>query len=256
MRRSIPILTLVAGFVLLAAAFGVAHLTFAQEGSGSDPYAAVRGAAVYAEFCQACHGPRGEAIGTGPAFPVIQYDDKTAQGAILGGIQSAGAGGPAMPSYSKLLGKGQIDDLLAYLATWKTGDTPALPEPNIQLKVTQVPDHFGDPLAGAQIYAKFCEGCHGPQGQGRLKPAFPPFKYTSDTLQLVRDKHVPAFGAAAGGPLSDQQLTDLDTYMASWSLAAKKSESSAGVNVLIIMMGVVAILAVGGAYMSRMIYTE
>ncbi len=261
MRRLIPILTLVAGVLLIAAALGTAHPTSAQEGEGSSEaaeLAAARGAAVYAEFCQACHGPRGEALGTGPAFAAIEYDDDAARTAILKGVKPGEKDGPAMPAYHKLLNQGQIDDLVAYLKTWETDESPALPEPNIQAKVAQVPNYFGDPQAGAVVYAKFCNGCHGPEGQGRQKPDFPAFKFSADTtLQVVREQHIPAFGVAAGGPLSDQQLTDLETYLASWSLTEKKeAPRTAGVNVLVIVMGVGAILTVGAAYMSRMIYTE
>lgn len=261
MRRLIPILTLAAGALLIAAAFGSARLTLAQDDHGSggeDEFAAARGAAVFAEFCQACHGPRGEALGTGPAFAAIEYDDESAHTAILKGVKPGTEGGAAMPAYNKLLDQDQVDDLVAYLATWKTDETPALPEPNIRAQVTQVPNYFGDPQAGAIVYAKFCNGCHGPEGKGRQKPGFPAFKFSADTtLQVVREQHVPAFGAAAGGPLSDQQLTDLETYIASWSLTEKKDEPrTAGMNVLIVVMGIGAILTVGAAYMSRMIYTE
>jgi molybdopterin biosynthesis enzyme MoaB len=67
---------------------------------------------------------------------------------------------------------------------------------------------------------------------------------------------MPAFGAESGGPLDDNQLTDLETYMASWALKDNKSEADSGVNVLIVVMGAAAILTVGGIYLARRDETE
>ena len=256
MKRLAPPLTLIVGVMLVIAALAAVQLASAQEGQGGsegetgvpgDDLAALRGAAVYAEFCQACHGARGEAIGTGPAFGAIQYQADTARDAIVNGKA------PVMPSYGQLLSQRQIDDVLAYMATWPTGATPPLPEPNIGPVPEQVPGYFGDPAAGAVIYARFCNGCHGLQGKGRGQPDFPPLKFTKDSLRIVRDGDaniaMPAFGAAAGGPLSDPQLIDLETYMASWSLKAENTSADRGISLLFVVMGVIAITSVGAIYM-------
>lgn len=267
MKRLTPTLTLMVEVVLVLAALAAAQLAAAQEGQGEgesgtgaqgDDLAALRGAAVYAEFCQACHGARGEAIGTGPAFAAIQYHADTAREVIVGGKASDAANSPAMPPYGRILDQGQIDDVLAYMATWTTGETPPLPEPNVGLQPEQVPGYFGDPAAGAVVYATFCNGCHGPQGKGRAKPDFPPLKFTKDTLVATRDGttsvYMPAFGTAAGGPLSDQQLTDLETYMASWSLKEENTSADRGISLLLVVMGIIAISCVGAVYMSRTVF--
>ena len=263
MKRAIPTLTLAAGLVLILAALGLARSARAQEAQGEgtgggDELAALRGAAVYAEFCQACHGPRGESIGTGTLFRAIEYQPDKARDAVFKGVLLGGKMAEVvMPPFAKVLDEGQIEDLLAYLHTWETGDTPPLPEPNLRNVPEVVPGYFGDPAAGATVYAKFCNGCHGSEGKGRTTPDFPPFKFSSDSISVVRDKHQPGFSAASGGPLSDQQLTDLETYLASWALQdAEKKPESAGYNMLLIVMGVAAIMVVGLAYMSRMIVTE
>jgi mono/diheme cytochrome c family protein len=254
MKRLTLILALAAGMVVLIAALGTAYAQDHQGGEPKDEFAAIRGAAVYAEFCQACHGPQGEAIGTGAAFAAITAHAETAHDVIEGGRDSGGA---VMPPYGSLLNAGQIDDLIAYLETWESGAVPPLPEPNIHDVPDQVPDYFGDPHAGAVIYAKFCDGCHGPEGEGRKKPDFPPFEFTGTTAAFVRDEHVPAFGESAGGPLSDTQITDLETYMASWKAGGSESEQkSEGVNVLIVVVGALAIVTIGGAYLSRIVATE
>jgi mono/diheme cytochrome c family protein len=264
MKRLVPTLALIVGVMLVIAALAAVQLASAQEGQGggesgpgaqSADLAALRGAAVYAEFCQACHGPQGEAIGTGPAFAAIQYQAATARDVVVNGKASDTATGPGMPPYGKILDQGQIDDVLAYMATWSTGQTPPLPEPNIGPVPEQVPGYFGDPAAGAVVYARFCNGCHGPHGEGRAKPDFPPLQFTHDTLVSTRDGtaniYMPAFGAAAGGPLTDQQLTDLETYMASWSLKAPSTSTDRGVSLLLVVTGILAITTVGGVYLSR-----
>jgi len=75
MKRWMAILTLALGTLLALLALGAAPPILAQDGhegdSGDADLAPLRGAAVYAEFCQACHGPQGEALGTGAAFAAI-----------------------------------------------------------------------------------------------------------------------------------------------------------------------------------------
>jgi mono/diheme cytochrome c family protein len=253
MKRWIPILTLAAGMIVILAALPAS----AQEGGEGEPdeFAARRGAAVFAEFCQACHGPTGEAIASGPAFAAITYDAATAREVIVNGKDSDTADGVAMPPYGLVLDQTQMDDLIAYLDTWGTGATPPLPEPNIGDVPEQVPDHFGDPHEGGILYAKFCNGCHGPEGAGRLKP-IGRLEVTRQTARLIAEStesvYMPGFGAAAGGPLSDAQITDIETYMASWEFTkAVKEPESRGYNVLIVLTGAVAILAVGAIHLAR-----
>ncbi len=62
---------------------------------------------------------------------------------------------------------------------------------------------------------------------------------------------MPGFGSDSGGPLSDQQLDDLETYLASWELAEEPEETDKGVAVMIVVLGIVAILTVGVAYLVR-----
>jgi mono/diheme cytochrome c family protein len=238
------------GVMLIAAALGTAY---AQEGQGSgeqgDNLAAIRGAAVFAEFCQACHGPQGEATGSGAAFAAVAYHEETTPGIIQ-------HGGDMMPAYEDVLSEDQLNDVLAYLETWESGSVPPLPEPNIHNVPDSVPGYAGNPKAGAVVYATYCVGCHGVEGEGRVQASFPAFEFTDISAQIVSTQHEPAFGAASGGPLSDQQITDLNAYMATWQSAEKPEESNKGINVLIVVVGVLAIVTIGGAYLSRVIATE
>lgn len=268
MKRIIPILVLAAA--LLAIVISTAH---AQDGHGDtgaggddghgdgaagDEIAALRGAAVYAQFCQACHGPHGEAVADGPAFRAITADAESAREVITNGRDSSEADGVAMPAFNDIIDDGALDDLMAYIATWESGETPPLPAPNLHAVPDHVPDYFGDPHAGALTYARFCSGCHGADGEGRGRDAFPSLDFApGQTIMLVRDGtesvYMPAFGADNGGPLDEQQLIDLETYLASWQMADDSGDESdsAGISVLLIVVGAGMIAGIGAIYMVR-----
>ncbi|HEX3050904.1 MAG TPA: c-type cytochrome [Aggregatilineaceae bacterium] len=250
------------GVLIILAALWLVPLVAAQGGEGNEEGAsAIEGAALYAEFCQMCHGPQGEAVASGPAFSVeIQYNPDTTRDQIASGGDSRKDDGVAMAPYAQahggILSENQIDDVMAYIETWETGNTPELPEPNLHAGVSEVPNYFGDPEAGAVVYAKNCNGCHGREGNGRVPPYFPPFEFKEDVIALLRtgtdSPYMPAFAESSGGPLDDQELQDLETYMASWPPDEEKQDKAPeGVSTLVIIMGIASILFVGGAYWAR-----
>lgn len=252
MKRLSQHLALTAGISLLLVAPVAAQ---DDHGDSPDDEAARRGAVVYATYCQACHGPTGQALASGPAFAAIEYDPDTARDVIVEGRDSDAADGAAMPAYSAMLDEAQIDDLIAYMATWDTGTTPPLPEPNIQLEVESVPDYFGDPQAGAVIYARFCYGCHGRDGAGRDTPKVPALDFSPQTIHLAAagspNVLMPGFGTDHGGPLNEQQLTDLETYMATWEQDHRDEPAGSGLDSLVVLVGAGMILLVGGVYIAR-----
>ncbi|HML23916.1 MAG TPA: c-type cytochrome [Aggregatilinea sp.] len=256
MKRVMLVLALLAALVVPARA------ALAQGGEEQDDQEApYRGAAVYAEFCQACHGDQGQGRGEGPAFRAITFDPETAHDIIADGLDRDSTDGAAMPPFAQLSGglltARQIDDLLAYMATWGTGQTPPLPAPNLDAVIADyVPDEGGRLDAGAEIYATSCYGCHGRSGLGRVPPNFPPLTVSNNTLALTRDgtnnPFMPAFGAEHGGPLDDAALDDLNAYLASWTVAEPLEDpSSEGYGTLLILMGIAALLVVGGVTMAR-----
>lgn len=271
MKRLVPLLMTIAALLLALLVMPVGVLAQDGHGDGDPPpaedgahgaedaaQAARRGAAVYAEFCQACHGPQGEAIGTGPAFPAIAYDAETAPDVIANGQDTDPEDGVAMPGYGAILSDAQQADLLAYMQTWEAGDTPPLPEPNVTVPVGDVPDYSGDAGAGAVVYAKFCASCHGPDGEGRGGDAFPALAFDAlstrrITAEGAASDFMPAFSAESGGPLTEQQITDLETYFASWAVAPEADADTGddGIAVMIVLAGVLAILLVGVVYMAR-----
>ncbi len=261
MKRVILGLALLAG-VVFAAWSGPARTALAQGGEQEDdPTAPYQGAAVYAEFCQSCHGDQGQGRGEGPAFRAIAFDPETAHDVIADGLDSDPRDGVAMPPFAQLSGglltEHQIEALLAYMATWGTGETPPLPMPHLDAIIADyVPDEGEELDAGAQIYATSCYGCHGRSGQGRVPPNFPPLLLTNNALTLVRDgtesPYMPAFGAEHGGPLDDAALEALNAYLASWTISEPLEDpSSEGYGTLVILMGVAAIVTVGGVIMAR-----
>jgi|AMZC01.1.fsa_nt_AMZC01002876.1_4 mono/diheme cytochrome c family protein len=264
MKRWMAILALLTGAALL---LGVGAPVLAQgghgeetgqgeEGAGDDAgIAALRGAALYAEFCQACHGVRGEAQG---ALVPLAFEPESARQAIEDGV--APAEGLAMPAYGALLDEAQLGDLLAYLGTWDSQNVPPLPEPNIGDLPEQLEGLSGNPRAGAVIYATYCGGCHGVNGAGRGRAAFPPLKGTpADIVRVAREGHgdpsLPAFGQAQGGPLDEAQLIDLQAYLSTWPQQhQQETESQRGYGLLIVIVGAIAILLVGAIYMVRAQY--
>ncbi|MEL7675380.1 MAG: c-type cytochrome [Chloroflexota bacterium] len=240
---------------LALALIGAAIPALAQEGGDQ---AARYGAAIYAEFCQACHGPRGEAIAGGPAFQAIEFDAATARDVIAQGRDSDPDDGAAMPGYAQTAGgplsEARLDQVIAYMATWATGDVPPLPAPNLHPTIEQVPDYFGDVQHGAELYATSCYGCHGAEGRGRVPPSFPGFVYNRETFRQVVSAGaggpaMPGFGVESGGPLSERDLEDLETYVASWGVEPPEAAPSPeGWSTFLVILGVLAVLAVGGYY--------
>lgn len=241
MKRLMVILALAVGCMLIVAALPAMAQDGGDHGSGEHSESALRGAAIYATYCQACHGPTGEAIS--PAFSTVVYNPDTARDVIR-------EGSAPMPAYADVLESGDLVNLLAYMDTWDTHTTPPLPEPNLPDVPEHVPDYFGDPYEGAVVYARFCAGCHGAEGKGRSQLKAPAIELNANTLKTVAEEHAPAFGADSGGPLSETQLIDLETYMASWALHEDEPKDT-GLNVLIVVMGAAAILVVGGVYLTR-----
>ena len=82
-----------------------------------------------------------------------------------------------------------------------------------------------DPLQpGAQIYAANCAMCHGKNGEGRVGatlakdwPSIRPDLASKDTIvNGVAGSPMPAWSQDNGGPLSDQEIEAVVTYILSW----------------------------------------
>lgn len=215
---------------------------------------ATRGAALYAENCLSCHGPRGEARATHEAFAgVVQYDINFVE-VVNEGIADSFMG-PWGESHGGLLDEREVNDLRAFAQSWFTGDAPPLPEPVIPASVQEQ-----DAAAGAALYAINCASCHGVEGQGRGSERFPAIPFGADMLVVTRRGNesagMPPFAEALGGPLSEAEIDRIAEYTRTWDrpsdLQALAADSPQGAGLLVLLMGIGALAAIGGiAFLGR-----
>lgn len=84
-------------------------------------------------------------------------------------------------------------------------------------------------LEGASLFEKNCTACHGEEGIGGIGPALNSRELLSSVpdgvlLDLTRSgipgSVMPAWGQVFGGPMTDEELSDLVTYIRSWESTA------------------------------------
>jgi len=85
--------------------------------------------------------------------------------------------------------------------------------------------------AGERLFTENCSSCHGIKGQGGLGPALNSQEFlalSSDealfslTQTGVPGTRMPAWGQMLGGPLTDEEITQLVTFVRSWEPTAPK----------------------------------
>jgi ubiquinol-cytochrome c reductase cytochrome c subunit len=198
---------LVAGWVVLLAAAAVVGVPVAlgEAVEQPEPDEVARGGALYAMYCAACHGARGEGghlpgILAGP--PVNDIDVAFADLVIRTGrmpIVSRQAGIMHDPD----LGDDDRDQIVAWMA--ETFD--------LEGEVPDVPT--GDPGHGRVLFNEHCAACHSTTGKGGVAGG-------GVTILPARDvDRVATFSAARVGPfgmprfseavLSDEDLADIGT---------------------------------------------
>lgn len=77
-----------------------------------------------------------------------------------------------------------------------------------------------DPEAGGELYVAYCAVCHGIDGQGRIGASLDSFPgiqvdaaLASTIASGIPGSVMPAWAAANGGPLSEQDISDLAAYI-------------------------------------------
>lgn len=262
-RATFALCIIALGLVIFSLGFSQVSRSFAQDGGDGEEDTATlarTGSVLYAQYCGACHGPMGEARGDEPAFANIrEYNPDFVARRIAEGYDSSSDDEIAMLGFGEEadgpLSEADITALVAYMSTWNDEalETPHLPEPHLAPGDKEY-EGEGDPVAGALVYAQTCFGCHGRDAQGVEDAAnFPAFKISEGTIHVAAtgDGHgnVPAFGLEAGGYLTADDLVNLNAYLNTIEVE-EEEEGPQGVNILVIVIGLGAVLAVGGAYMA------
>jgi cytochrome c oxidase cbb3-type subunit 3 len=208
-----------------------------QKGSESvAPNQVLKFDVLYAQNCAGCHGVEGRG---GPAIALANpvylaiVDEASIRRVISNGVQ-----GTSMPAFSQnaggMLTDPQIDVITqGILSRWGskgilTGATP----PSYAARTV------GNVAHGEFVYGKYCVSCHGPEGRGSRKGSA--ITYGS-FLALVSDQGLrtivitgrPELGAPdwrgnlPGEPMSDQEVTDVVAWLASYRVQNPEQPYSA-----------------------------
>ena len=180
--------------------------------------------ALYADNCAGCHGANGRGGAAlelaNPVYLAI-VDERSMRTTITGGVR-----GTSMPAFAQraggMLTEKQVDALVSgILSAWSRPDALAGTTPP-----SYAPTSAGDVQRGAVAYQTYCRWCHGVDGQGGRKGS----AITNDSfLALTSDQYLrtiviagrPELGApdwrgyVAGRPMSDQEVTDVVSWLAS-----------------------------------------
>lgn len=180
-----------------------------------------RGAQLYADQCASCHGDEGQGIANvgsvlNSRSLLELYDDEAIRAAIRDGRPNT-----MMTAYAQEKGgplrDNQIEDLVAFIRNWEE-TAPLLPT------ATPVID-------AASLYARYCAGCHGPNGEGTdaiglvlNSKGF--LGRTDDALlyQLIAqgrpEQGMPTFASE----LSSAEINALVAFIRAWEATAPQAE--------------------------------
>src|SRR5262245_38352913 len=185
--------------------------------------------ALYAGNCAGCHGANGRggaAIALANPVYLAIVDQRSMRATIADGVSDT-----SMPAFAQraggMLTDKQIDVLVDGIRS-RWSDPAPLAEAN---PPSYAATSAGDIQRGAAAYQTFCQSCHGADGRGGPKGS----AITNDSfLALVSDQALrtiviagrPELGAPdwrgylAGHPMSDQEVTDVVSWLASHRAAA------------------------------------
>jgi mono/diheme cytochrome c family protein len=179
---------------------------------------------LYSQNCAGCHGAEGRggaAIALANPVYLAIADDAAIRKVIVSGVR-----GTAMPAFAESSGGMLTDKQIEVITTqlrlrWSRHDfLDATNSPSY------APKSAGNASQGELAYKTYCESCHGPSGHGGPKGS----AITDDSfLALVSDQGLrtivitgrPELGApdwrgnVPGKPMSDQEITDVVSWLAS-----------------------------------------
>ena len=183
-------------------------------------------AVLYQQNCAGCHGQDGKGNTAlalaNPVYLAIASDDTIRR------VTASGIRGSLMPAFAQssggMLTDEQVEILVREMRTRWAKANEALGAP------PYAASEPGDAARGAQAYATFCAGCHGPEGKGTKKGS----SIVDDSfLALVSDQDLrttiiagrPDLGhpdwrnCAPDRPMTPQEVTDV----VAWLAAQRKS---------------------------------
>ncbi len=197
-----------------------------------------QGARLFAANCAVCHGANGEGrVGATLAkdWPSIRPDLE-----VRTTIENGISGSP-MPAWGQknggpLTGE-EIDALVAYILSWSTGGPPVIPPtPTYYPRpaITAPPNVEGDPNRGSVLYDQNCVVCHGLNGEGRIGaplakawPSIRPDLEVKTTISNgVKGSPMPAWSQANGGPLTEEEINDLVSFILTFKPAGAEATAS------------------------------
>ena len=176
-----------------------------------------RGEELYADHCASCHGDEGQGIpNVGSVLNsrgfLELYDDEAIRAATSNGRPNT-----MMAAYAQEKGgplrDNQIEDLGAFIRNWQE-TAPVLP--------TATPA-----IDAASLYAQYCAGCHGPNGEGTdaisLALNSKGFLGRTDDALLFQltaqgrpEQGMPVFA----GELSNAEINSLVAFIRAWEATA------------------------------------
>jgi mono/diheme cytochrome c family protein len=172
-------------------------------------------------------------------------------------------------AYGGPLNDQELDAVTFYILSWQSGSPIYVyptQTPRPSLGITPPPGIDGDPNRGAVQYENNCALCHGQNGEGRIganlaKPwpsVRPDLRVKSVIEKGVEGAVMPPFSQDHGGPLTDQDINDITSYILTWSGAGTDPETQepsigplTGWPVWLIFIGVFIFIVVAIAYFSR-----
>ena len=179
---------------------------------------------LYAQNCSGCHGAQGRggaAIGLANPVYLAIIDENTMRNIVANGIR-----GTSMSAFAQTAGgmltKQQIEAITnGIFSRWgRKGILDAANPPSYVAKAA------GNVDQGQLVFGTYCASCHGSEGSGTKKGS----AITNDSfLALVSDQELrtivitgrPELGApywrgnVPGRPMTDQEITDVVTWLAS-----------------------------------------
>jgi mono/diheme cytochrome c family protein len=189
---------------------------------------------LYNENCAGCHGKDGKsgaALALNNPVYISIIDDGSMTKIIAQGVPAT-----AMPPFAQSSGGTLSDAQIAIIVDgirkrWSAAGATTGAPPYLAVSA-------GDPTRGAQVYANFCQSCHGVDGKGGIvRGSIVDGSY----LALISDQDLRAIviagrpdlghpdwkGYVAGQPMTDAQVSDVVAWLASKRQSAVRGASYA-----------------------------